>query len=76
MKNQLASLTLAFVLSAQLCPAQINEPADDWKPATSNQRGKQFPQVNSEGRVRDHLAVAARAQDDEGGGLLHAFSTS
>jgi enterochelin esterase-like enzyme len=29
-----------------------NEPADDWKPATSNQGGKQYPQVNSERRVR------------------------
>jgi hypothetical protein len=29
-----------------------NDPADDWKPATSNQQGKQYPQVNSERRVR------------------------
>jgi enterochelin esterase-like enzyme len=33
-------------------PPSTNEPADDWKPATSNQGGKQYPQVNSERRVR------------------------
>lgn len=52
MKAQLALLALASVLSSQLCSAQTNEPADDWKPATSNQHGRQYPQVNSEGRVR------------------------
>jgi enterochelin esterase-like enzyme len=35
---------------------------DDWKPATSNQRGKQYPQVNSEGRVKFHVA-APQAQN-------------
>jgi enterochelin esterase-like enzyme len=38
-----------------------NEPADDWKPATSNQQGKQYPQVNSEGRVRARV-TASQAQ--------------
>ncbi len=45
----------------QLCTAQTNEPADDWKPATSNQQGKQYAQVNSEGRVRARV-VAPQAQ--------------
>ncbi len=27
-------------------------PVDDWKPAVTNQDGKEYPQVNSEGRVR------------------------
>src|ERR1035438_10181786 len=40
---------------------ETNEPANDWKPATSNQQGKQYPQVNSEGRVRARV-VAAQAQ--------------
>ena len=35
--------------------------ATDWKPATSNQKGKEFPQVNSEGRVRSRI-VAPGAQ--------------
>jgi len=35
--------------------AQTNQPADDWKPAPSNQPGQQYPQVNSEGRVRARI---------------------
>ncbi|MEZ6134584.1 MAG: alpha/beta hydrolase-fold protein [Pirellulaceae bacterium] len=27
-------------------------PVDDWKPASTNQNGKEYPQVNSEGRVK------------------------
>ncbi len=42
--------------------AQTNQPADDWKPATSNQPGQQFPQVNAEGRVRARLQ-APQAQN-------------
>jgi enterochelin esterase-like enzyme len=36
-------------------------PVNDWKPATSNQSGKQYPQVNSEGRVRARV-VAPQAR--------------
>ncbi len=41
--------------------SSTNEPADDWKPATSNQGGKQYPQVNSERRVRARV-IAPEAQ--------------
>src|ERR1017187_7421744 len=61
MKTKFSLLTLASMLAGQLCTAQTNEPANDWKPATSNQQGKQYPQVNSEGRVRARV-VAAQAQ--------------
>ena len=61
MKTPLALLALASVLSSQLCPAQTNELADDWKAAITNQRGKPFPQVNSERRVRARV-VAPQAQ--------------
>ena len=61
MKTKLSLLALASMVSGQLCVAQTNEPADDWKPATSNQPGKQYPQVNSEGRVRARV-VAPQAQ--------------
>jgi enterochelin esterase family protein len=61
MKTKLSLLALVSLLSGQLCTAQTNEPADDWKPATSNQPGKQYPQVNSEGRVRARV-VAPQAQ--------------
>ncbi len=45
------------MLAGQLCPAQTNKPADDWKPATSNQQGKQYPQVNSERRIRARVVA-------------------
>ncbi len=48
-------LTVALLLFGQRCLAQDNTsstPKDDWKPATSNQPGKEYPQVNSEGRVK------------------------
>jgi enterochelin esterase family protein len=61
MKVKLPLLALASMLSGQLCPAQTNQPANDWKAATSNQQGKQYPQVNSEGRVRARI-VAPQAQ--------------
>jgi enterochelin esterase-like enzyme len=61
MKTKLSLLALASMASGQLCLAQTNEPADDWKPATSNQPGKQYPQVNSERRVRARV-VAPQAQ--------------
>ncbi len=61
MKTKLALLALASLLSGQLCTAQTNEPADDWKPSTSNQPGRQYPQVNSERCVRARV-VAPQAQ--------------
>jgi enterochelin esterase-like enzyme len=49
--------------------AQTTAPADDWKPATSNQEGRQYPQVNSEGRVRARIVApqANSVQLDIGG---------
>ncbi|HUS36270.1 MAG TPA: alpha/beta hydrolase-fold protein [Verrucomicrobiae bacterium] len=32
-------------------------PRDDWKPASSNQGGKEYPQVNSEGRVKFRIVA-------------------
>jgi enterochelin esterase-like enzyme len=49
----LTILTLAAGCFAAL--AQTNQPADDWQPAPSNQPGQQYPQVNSEGRVRARI---------------------
>ena len=61
MKMKTLLFALATIALGQLGIAQTNEPADDWKPATSNQPGKQYPQVNSEGRVRARI-VAPQAQ--------------
>jgi enterochelin esterase family protein len=52
----------SVVASAQTnSTSSTNEPADDWKPATSNQQRKQYPQVNSERRVRARV-IAPEAQ--------------
>jgi hypothetical protein len=40
-----------FVL-AQPAPPPDTPPVEDFKPAPSNQPGRQYPQVNSEGRAR------------------------
>jgi len=48
-------LLLAF--SGSLCLAQESQPADDFKPASSNQPGRQYPQVNSKGRVRVRIVA-------------------
>jgi len=61
MKTKLSLLAFASILSGQTCVAQDKAPVDDWKPAPSNQAGKQYPQVNSEGRVKFRI-VAPKAQ--------------
>ena len=61
MKTKLVLLAFACILSGQLCLAQTEEPAGNWKPATTNQSGRQYPQVNSEGRVRARV-VAPQAE--------------
>jgi enterochelin esterase-like enzyme len=48
-------------VSAQTAPAQTAQPVEDFKPASSNQPGKQYPQVNSERRIRFRI-VAPLAQ--------------
>ena len=53
-------VVVALILSAvatHFCLAQTNAPVDDWKPASSNQPGKEYPKVNSEGRVKFRIAA-------------------
>jgi len=57
MKTKLSLLACASILSSQLCVAQTTEPAHDWKPCPSNQAGKQYPQYNSEGRVKFRIVA-------------------
>ncbi|HLJ97398.1 MAG TPA: alpha/beta hydrolase-fold protein [Gemmataceae bacterium] len=71
MKPALMSLVLLSLLagqrgfaqtpSPQAAPAQTAPSVEDFKPASSNQSGKQYPQVNSERRVRFRI-VAPQAQ--------------
>ena len=61
MNPKLSLLAFTTLLSGGLCLAQDKPPVDDWKPAPSNQAGKQYPQVNSEGRIKFRI-VAPKAQ--------------
>ena len=61
MKTSLSLFAFTSLLCGQLCLAQTNEPANDWKPAPSNQAGRLYPQVNSEGRVKFRI-LAPKAQ--------------
>ncbi len=52
MSNARILFSVFSLLLSEACFAQEVVPVDDWKPASTNQEGKLFPQVNSEGRVR------------------------
>jgi enterochelin esterase-like enzyme len=70
MKTAIISLALLPLLSGFPAMAQTPQPdstpqappIEDFKPASSNQSGKQYPQVNSERRVRARV-VAPQAQN-------------
>lgn len=59
MYHRLITYTLTAMLTVGICFAQSEQtPAvEDFKPASSNQPGKQYPQVNSEGRVRASITA-------------------
>jgi enterochelin esterase-like enzyme len=61
----------AFTLICGICLAQTtqNVVVEDFKPSSTNHSGKQFPQVNSEGRVRASISApqAQKVQLDIGG---------
>ncbi|HVR36070.1 MAG TPA: alpha/beta hydrolase-fold protein [Methylomirabilota bacterium] len=57
MKKLLIHIAFASLFVGQLCLAQDKAPADDWKPASSNQPGKEYPKVNSEGRVKFRIVA-------------------
>lgn len=62
---------LMLILATKICFAQSiqTKVVEDFKPSSVNQQGKQFPQVNSEGRVRTSLSApqATKVQLDLGG---------
>ena len=66
MKCKYLSMLPAILLTCGINFAQTNKidsvAVEDFKPASTNQPGKQYPQVNSEGRVRARL-LASQAQD-------------
>jgi len=62
MKTLKAPLIISMFVAVNVCLGQTNQtPIEDFKPSALNQPGKQYPQVNSEGRVRARL-YAPQAQ--------------
>ncbi len=59
--KQITIFTFAPLLFSPLCLAQDTPPVDDWKPSPTNQPGKEYPQVNSERRIKFRI-VAPQAQ--------------
>jgi enterochelin esterase family protein len=71
MKHKTLWAVSVALLASGVCLAQTNQTAavENFKPASTNQPGKQYPQVNSEGRVRASILApeAKKVQLDIGG---------
>jgi enterochelin esterase-like enzyme len=58
MKKQVLIFLLAVLLTSGVCSAQSQTNViEDFKPSTLNQPGKEYPKVNSEGRVRAQISA-------------------
>lgn len=57
MSIRVLPLVLASAFASQAVLAQTNAPANDWKPASSNQPGREYPKVNSERRVKFRIVA-------------------
>ena len=71
MKQKSIIILFAALITGGICFAQTNQTAvvEDFKPSSTNQAGKQYPRVNSEGRVRTSISApqALKVQLDIGG---------
>lgn len=62
MNHRSAIFSLLLLLAGSVGRAQdVSTFKEDWKPASTNQQGKEYPQVNSERRIRFRV-VAPQAQ--------------
>ena len=70
MKYRYLCLLSSLMITGGMCTAQINQAqvVEDFKVSSTTQPGKQYPQVNSEGRVRTSIAApqALKVQIDIG----------
>ena len=58
MKNKYLSMFSALLLISGINLAQTKQTAvEDFKPSSTNQEGKEYPMVNSEGRVRSRISA-------------------
>lgn len=62
MKTRLPHIVACALLFGRLCAGQTNAPVGDWKPASSNQPGREYPKVNSEGRVTFRIVAPEATQ--------------
>jgi len=71
MKYRQLVIIFSAIITGGICFAQTNQTTavEDFKPSSTNQAGKQFPMVNSEGRVRVSVSApqALKVQLDIGG---------
>lgn len=67
--NTRTAIFIAIIFISQSAFAQTVDAINDFKPASTNQPGKKFPQVNAEGKVRASIAApqALKVQLDIGG---------
>lgn len=61
MPARLLRIASCVLITGSFLNAQDAAPVDDWKPSSINQKGKEYPQVNSERRARFRV-VAPEAQ--------------
>ncbi len=59
LRYSLTSLTA--LIAGPFCFAQESQYKEDWQPSPTNQQGKAYPQVNSEGRIKFRI-IAPQAQ--------------
>ncbi len=58
MKHQILIILSALLMTSGICAAQSqSEVIEDFKPSSANQPGKEYPMVNSEGRVRVQISA-------------------
>ncbi len=59
MKKPLLLILLIILSISEICFSQTNQTSvvEDFKPSATTQQGKQYPQVNSEGRVRTSISA-------------------
>jgi enterochelin esterase-like enzyme len=58
MKTPVPNIAVLLAIAAFPVAAQTNQaPVEDFKPASTNQRGQDYPQVNSERRVRARISA-------------------
>ena len=58
MKKTILTILLAVLMAGVPCAAQTQSAVvEDFKPSSVNQPGKEYPQVNSEGRVRVQISA-------------------